>query len=261
MIEPLAIAYGALVGLSLGLTGSGGSILAIPLLVYGLHVPMAQAVLLSLMMVAAIALTGALRQTAQGATNWRLALAFSASGMIVSPFVLHLAQGVDDKLRLMLFAGLMIIVAAKMAMPRRDATIQKDTTSLSPLKRILPIIGGGVLAGALAGFFGVGGGFIIVPLLTLIFRISYRVAVGTSLASIALIASSAIIGGLTGGATIDWMVFAPFVGGGIGGMVLGSFLTDKMPEVVSRRVFAVLTALMALFMLVEPYLIHNGGTP
>jgi uncharacterized membrane protein YfcA len=151
--DPATIGFGALVGLSLGLTGSGGSILAIPLLVYGLGLPIQDALPVSLLMVAAIAAFGAARQSIAHAIDWRAAILFSLTGMMVSPLVVAATHDADETLRLVLFALLMLFVAARMVLPRRTQIIPAHGAR----HNILHMAAGGALAGSLAGFFGVGG--------------------------------------------------------------------------------------------------------
>lgn len=253
--DPATIVFGALVGLSLGLTGSGGSILAIPLLVYGVGLAVQDALPVSLLMVAAIAAFGAVRQTAAGAVNWRAAILFSLTGMMVSPLVVTATHDANETLRLVLFALLMLFVAVRMILPRRAAVHPAHRTRYAAL----PMAAGGVAAGALSGFFGVGGGFIIIPLLSLIFAMPYKIAVGTSLACIALISSAALAGQFVAGATFDLALVLPFVGGGLLGLLVGTALVNRIDEKISKRVFAGITILLALFMLIDKLLLTPGG--
>lgn len=253
--DPATIGFGALVGLSLGLTGSGGSILAIPLLVYGLGLPIQDALPVSLLMVAAIAAFGAARQSAAHAVDWRAAVLFSLTGMAVSPLVVAATHDANETLRLVLFALLMLFVAVRMVLPRRALIIPAHDAR----HNILPMAAGGAVAGALAGFFGVGGGFIIIPLLSLIFAMPYKIAVGTSLACIALIASAALAGQFAAGARFDIPLVLPFIGGGLLGLMAGTALVNRIDEKISRRVFAGITILLALFMLADKLFITSGG--
>lgn len=130
VFDPITVIYGSIVGLSLGLTGGGGSILAIPILVYGLGMPMSQSVVISLLMVASIALFGAARQSFSGNVDWRAAILFSLAGMIISPLVIYIAHDVNETLRLILFAVLMLFVAYKMAFSGKKAH-HRPTRSVS----------------------------------------------------------------------------------------------------------------------------------
>ncbi len=258
LIDLALIGYGALVGLSLGLTGGGGSILAIPLLVYGAGFPMQEALAVSLLMVATIAIFGALKQTTTGQINWRAAILFSLAGMIISPVVVAITHDVDETLRSLLFAVLMLVVAWRMITPS-PRPAQSDAVEPKQPPSFIQIAAGGGVAGALAGFFGVGGGFVIVPLLTLIFSMPYAQAVGTSLASIALISSAALIGHVVKGVLPDTTMLLTFIGGGLLGLLLGISIMNKIPERIAKRTFALITAGLAIFILVDKLFLHKGG--
>lgn len=252
----LQIISGIIVGLSLGLTGSGGSILAIPLLVYVLKVPVSEAIYISLLIVALIALFGAIRQHFGKNVDWKSAILFSLMGMVVAPIVVHFSKNVDDNFRLIMFAGLMLFVSYRMISLRHYVPHKAQGVKNTSLLRSAKIITGGGVAGALSGFFGVGGGFIIVPLLTLIFKIPYRVAVGTSLACIFMISISAVSSAVVSDSHIDMPLFINFLIGGIFGMWGGSWMVNKLDNNHSKVIFAILTALMAVFMLIDKILIH-----
>ena len=257
-----AIGYGSLVGLSLGLTGSGGSILAIPILVYGLGLPVSQAIVVSLLMVSTIALFGAVRQTFENHVDWQSAFMFSLAGMLVSPIVIQMAHSVNETLRIVLFAALMLFVASRMAFenPKHVASHSASyKIRHRSLSERIKIVFGGSAAGILAGFFGVGGGFIIVPLLSIIFHMPYRIAVGTSLASIFLISIAAVGGAFMKDIVVDWPLFFNFVLGGGIGMLAGSALVNIIHERRAKIIFAALTSILAIFMLIDKLYIHQGG--
>jgi hypothetical protein len=258
VFEPLTVVYGSIVGLSLGLTGGGGSILAIPILVYGLGIPMSQAVVISLLMVASIALFGTARQSFSGNVDWRAALMFSVAGMIISPLVIYVAHDVNETLRLILFAVLMLFVAYKMAFSGKKAASPINALSVHQ-PSVIKTAMGGATAGALSGFFGVGGGFIIVPLLTMIFSMPYRKAVSTSLAAIFLISTTAVVGAYLKGISLDWSLFTLFVGGGLAGMLAGTALVNFIPERTAKIIFASITATLAVYMLIDRLFLYQGG--
>ncbi|OFW88965.1 MAG: hypothetical protein A3J37_06040 [Alphaproteobacteria bacterium RIFCSPHIGHO2_12_FULL_45_9] len=258
VFDPLTVIYGSIVGLSLGLTGGGGSILAIPILVYGLGIPMSQAVVISLLMVAIIALFGAAKQSFSGDVDWRAAILFSIAGMIISPIVIYVAHDVNETLRIILFAALMLFVAYKMAFSGKKIPAPINTLSVHKPSIIRAVMGGSA-AGGLSGFFGVGGGFIIVPLLTMIFTMPYRKAVSTSLAAIFLISTTAVAGAYLKGISLDWSLFALFVVGGLGGMIAGTILVNFIPERPAKIIFAAITTTLAVFMLIERLFLHQGG--
>ena len=250
------IGFGAVVGLSLGLTGSGGSILAVPLLVYGMGIPVREAIFLSLAIVGLIALTGAVRQGIARQVDWAAAVLFAATGAVVSPVVLHFAAAMDQGVRLSLFAGVMVLAAIKMAFPRMGGgqwEAPKDGRASAH-----KALGGGVVAGALAGLFGIGGGFVIVPLLVSLLHIPYRRAVGTSLAVIFLISVSSIGFGLLSDAPVDWRVLGLFALGGFAGMVAGTALVRHLPDLIMRRAFAVIVLGMGVWILFDRLWLQSG---
>jgi len=118
---------------------------------------------------------------------------------------------------------------------------------------------GGAAAGGLSGFFGVGGGFIIVPLLTMIFAMPYRKAVSTSLAAIFLISTTAVAGAYIKGISVDWSLFILFVVGGLAGMLAGTGLVNLIPERTAKIIFAAIIASLAIFMLIDKFFLHQGG--
>ena len=250
------IGFGAVVGLSLGLTGSGGSILAVPLLVYGMGIPVREAIFLSLAIVGLIALTGAIRQGIARQVDWAAAVLFAVTGAVVSPIVLHFAAAMDQGIRLSLFAGVMVLAAAKIAFPQMGGghwEAPKDGRSLAH-----KALGGGVVAGALAGLFGIGGGFVIVPLLVSLLHIPYRRAVGTSLAIIFLISVSSIGFGLLSDTPVDWRVLGLFALGGFAGMVAGTALVRHLPDLIMRRAFAVIVLGMGVWILFDRLWLQSG---
>lgn len=253
-LDIMLIGFGAIVGLSLGMTGSGGSMLAIPLLIYGAGIGLHEALALSLLIVASIAAFGAIRQSLSGKTDWRAAVFFSLPGMALSPFVVMLSHGVNDNVRLSLFAAFMLFAAWSMITPSNwvqkiSALNQDDSSRLA-----LIAIGGGV-AGCLAGFFGVGGGFVILPLLTLIFSMPYARAVGTSLACIAIISCTALIGHFLKGVILDLSVLIPFTFGGALGLMTGTHAINKIPERAARRLFALVAGSLAAYILIDKLII------
>ncbi|CRX39331.1 sulfite exporter TauE/SafE family protein [Estrella lausannensis] len=247
------VGYGALIGLSLGLTGSGGSILAIPLLVYGAKMPVQQALVISLLVVACIAAFGAIRQTLDQKVNWVAAFQFSLAGMIVSPITVGLTSEVNETFRVGLFALLMLVAAWSMLRPASFLTT-KPPGKRTRLSTLLLINIGGAISGIMAGFFGVGGGFIIVPFLNLIFAMPYATAVGTSLASIAMISLTSLAGHLIESATLDIGALIPFILGGALGLLIGTSVINRLPDQITRVLFASVTASLAIFMLIDIFL-------
>ena len=169
-----------------------------------------------------------------------------------------MAHDVDETLRLVLFAILMLFVACKMALSSKKNTAAVNALNIHRPSAIKTVTGGAA-AGALSGFFGVSGGFIIVPLLTMIFAMPYRKAVSTSLAAIFLISTTAVTGAYLNGISLDWSLFVLFVMGGLVGMLAGTALMNFIPERTAKIIFAAIIATLAVYMLTDRLFLHQGG--
>ncbi len=259
----LVMLFGVLVGLSLGLTGGGGSVFAVPLLVYGLGLPMARAVPLSLLAVGSTALIGALAALPSRAIALRPALVFAAAGMLITPAGILLAAQLPQPLLLMWFALLALAIAAYMWWRARTRPEQAAVPRAGVAGRAAPVCRcsarcaaalalAGAVTGLLSGLFGVGGGFLIVPALMLVSQLSMRSAVATSLLSIAAISAAGVASALQQGVVFDWAVAAPFVAGGAIGIGAGFALARRLSGPVLQRGFALMIAATAMFMLGQP---------
>lgn len=270
-MSSLSLVYGALVGLSLGLTGGGGAIFAIPLLVYGLRFPPQEAVTVSLAAVGTTALAGFVRAWWQKNTEVRTGLLFAVAGAVGTPLGAWLSARLPDALLLTLFAGLMLIVAARLwhqsrqpvrnpelcPLPdtadgptcRRDAAGQLLLTSRCGTL----LFAVGTLTGVLSGLFGVGGGFVIVPALVLFSGMSIHRAVGTSLMVIALVSLAGIAARLFAGQPLPLGIVFPFVVGGLVGMFAGQSLGKRLPAPLLQRVFATAMLGTAAFIIIRNF--------
>jgi uncharacterized membrane protein YfcA len=244
----LGLASGALVGFSLGLVGGGGSVLAVPLMVYLVGVPDAHvAIGTSAIAVAANAAIN-LSNHARGRTVvWSCALAFAAAGILGAFFGSLLGKMIDGQKLLALFALVMLVIAALMLKTRARIGVPDVKMSLSNLPAILGL---GLATGTLSGFFGIGGGFLIVPALMLATGMPIINAVSSSLVAVTAF-------GLTTAASYAWSGFVSwglaslFIAGGIAGGLAGTSLARHLSE---RRgalniVFAVVIIAVALYML------------
>lgn len=244
----LEIVFGTAIGLLLGLVGGGGSILTVPILVYAVGLGVHEATATSLVIVGLTALSGALPHARAGRVELRTALLFGAAGILGAFAGAWANQRVSGPTILLLFGVLMLGVAARMAFGRKPAPKPEDA---APHPAAAPI--SGLVVGVMTGFFGVGGGFLIVPALVLALGLSMRIAVGTSLAIIAINSVSGILAHLpTGG--FDCEVALVFVAGGFVGSQLGGRLAGRVNESVLTRGFAALVALVGLYLIVQ-----NGG--
>jgi uncharacterized membrane protein YfcA len=242
----VSVALGVTIGLSLGLLGGGGSILTVPALVYLIGLPAARATGTSLAIVGATALIGAARHHAAGRVDLRAALGFGSASMAGAVAGSLLGRGIAADLLLTLFALLMLAAAGAMLRPPRVAPGEPPRGAWA-LARVAAV-GGAV--GVVTGFFGVGGGFLIVPALVLVLGLPMRRAVGTSLIVIALASAAGLVTHLGAGA-IDLRVTLLFVAGGVIGIVAGTCWAGRLPETQLRRSFAALVVVLAAFLLVR----------
>lgn len=236
----VALALAALIGLSLGLLGSGGSIVTLPVLVYVLGIPAQEAVAMSIVVVGSVSLVGALLHLRGGQFHPRAVLLLGFTGMVGAYFGSELTHFFSSAELMLLFAALMLAVGVVM-LRRRELVC--DEERCYPV-RCLSI---GAAVGALTGFLGVGGGFLIVPSLVLLAGIDTKKAVGASLGIIALNSAAGLAGQLRF-SHLDWGLTAEFVGVAVVGMWLGTGLMGRVSEAGLRRGFA--WALVVLAVLV-----------
>ena len=237
------------IGLSLGLLGSGGSIITVPVLVYLVGQPEKVAIAGSLGVVGAIALVGALQNASRGCVDWRSVAWFGLPGMVGTYAGAWLSGYVHGAVQLTVFA--LVMLAAAVMMFRR-ARYEPSAGSRRPLAKV---VADGLAVGALTGFVGVGGGFLILPALVLLGGLGMHIAIGTSLAIIALNAFTGFAKHLhllsLQGVSLDWKVLGTIALIGAAGSVAGSHFAARIPQAALRRVFAVFLVAMALFILYE----------
>lgn len=218
----LSIASGSLVGFTLGLVGGGGSILAVPLLVYVVDVNSPHvAIGTSAIAVAVSAATNLVGYARANTVKWPCALVFAGAGVAGAFFGAQLGKMIDGSRLLTLFGVLMVIVGGSMLVPRKSTGNPEVTLTFETMPRLLPLlIGVGFLVGALSGFFGIGGGFLIVPGLMGATTMPLLNAIGSSLVSVTAFglatAASYAWSGL-----IDWQLAGLFILGGAFGGLLG----------------------------------------
>ncbi len=270
----LGLAFGAMVGFSLGLTGGGGSIFAVPLLVYGLGVRTREAVGVSLAAVGATALAGGLRRLARGEVELRTGLLFAAAGMLGAPAGSWIGGRVPEGVLLSLFAVLMVFVALRMWVQasRRPEEARAVRAALGPIpagergpacrrdpegrlhltsRCLLVLAVTGLVAGVLSGLFGVGGGFVIVPALVLVTGMGIHRAVATSLMVIALVGVSGVVSSLAAARPLPPGPTGLFVLGGVVGMELGTLLGRRLGGPGLHKVFAAAMVAVAGFIVAK----------
>ncbi|MEJ7797180.1 MAG: sulfite exporter TauE/SafE family protein [Solirubrobacteraceae bacterium] len=253
----LAIPMGLVIGLIVGAVGGGGAILALPVLVYVLGEQVGPATTASLIIVAIAAGIGAGALALRGHVCWRFALTFTVPAAVASLLGTFVSTAVSARLLLLCFVPIMLI-AATATWQRAAQTGSEDAGRCpgAPAARVL-LAGSGV--GLLTGFFGVGGGFLIVPLLTLWLGFSFRRAVATSLVIITLTGLVALTSHLAIGAAIDVPVTLSLSLATAAGALIGTILAQRVPQAALGRAFAVVVGLLAIFLLVDTLLL--GGPP
>ena len=241
-----ALGFGGLIGFSLGALGAGGSILTVPILVYAMGVPVQGATGTSLAIVGLNAAAGALDHLRRGRSLIRTGAAFGVSGVLGAFAGVWLNHQLRGELIMVLFSLLMIAAAFTMLRRRAGgasmASFEERYTAAGWLRLVL--VGLGV--GFLTGFFGVGGGFLIVPALVVVLGLPMHLAVGTSLLAISLNALWGLIGNLRLG-TLDWTLTILFALGGLVGVLSGGKLAGRLPDRTLRAAFAVLVVGLALY--------------
>lgn len=216
----LAVASGGLVGFTLGLVGGGGSIMAVPLLVYVVGVPSPHiAIGTSAIAVAISAATNLAGHARAHTVKWPCALVFALSGIAGAAGGAQLGKMVDGSRLLALFGVLMIVVGVAMMRPRKSGGNAEVELTRESMKRLLPLlIGIGFMVGALSGFFGIGGGFLIVPGLMGATAMPLINAIGSSLVSVTAFGLTTAVSYAWSG-LIDWPLAGLFiVGGALGGL-------------------------------------------
>lgn len=246
----LALASGGGVGFSLGLVGGGGSILAVPLLVYVVGVPSAHvAIGTSAVAVAASAAANLIGHARARTVKWPCALVFAVSGMIGAAGGAQIGKMVDGTRLLAAFGILMIVIGLLLLRPRKSGGDPHVKLSGANVVRLLPwLIGIGLLVGLLSGFFGIGGGFLIVPGLMAATAMPLINAIGSSLVSVTAFgmttAASYAFSGL-----VDWTLAGLFIAGGAAGGFLGIRLAGHLAghKHALSRIFAGIVIVVGVY--------------
>lgn len=253
--DVLATGSGTLVGFVLGLIGGGGSILAVPLLVYVVGVSSPHvAIGTSSIAVAVSALANLVGHAKAGRVKWPCGLVFAVAGAAGAALGSTFGKQFDGERLLVLFGVLMIVIAGLMVWKgSRGADIDVRLTRASAPKLVPLLMGYGVGVGALAGFFGIGGGFLVVPGIVAATGMPLIFAIGSSLVSVfAFGLTTAANYALSG--FIDWTLVAFFIGGGVIGGIGGQMLAGKLAE----RKRALSNIFAAIVALVGAYVVWRG---
>jgi uncharacterized membrane protein YfcA len=261
----ISLALGLVVGVILALTGAGGGILAVPLLVFGAQIGVAKAGPIGLMAVGIAAALGAVLGLRDGIVRYRAAALVAGTGMLFSPLGLWLARQLDNRWLSVLFALTLLFVAYKTyrkattpALPDAGDVDRSSAPACvragddgrfiwtKPCARALTV--SGCVAGLLSGLLGVGGGFVMVPALQRNTDLPMQSIVATSLAVIALISLAGVVTSALSGA-LAWDIALPFSGGALAGMLAGRAVSARLSGPHLQKGFAVVSAIVAVGMI------------
>jgi uncharacterized membrane protein YfcA len=270
LVSPL----GFLIGVSLGALGGGGSILAVPVLVYAARESAQAATTTSLIVVGVTALGGMVAHLRVGRVRVGPGILFGLAGVGGSLLGTQLNHSVNENVLLLAFAGLMLIAAWRMWVNRTepgagdedlDPSPEPDSTGTIATVRstavttrlavtpvlVAKVLGAGTVVGLITGFFGVGGGFVVVPALVLVLGFAMPEAVGTSLLVIAINSAVALTTRLGTSAGVDWAVAVPFTIAGLLGVSVGKKIADRLPTVTLVRWFVGLLVVLAAYVAIR----------
>ena len=246
MMAFVGFSLAALIGISLGLLGGGGSILAVPILVYVLGFTAKQGIAMGLFIVGVTSLFGAAGHRRKGNVNLRAALTFGAVAMTGTFAGARLSAFISGRAQLLLFAVVMLVAAVFMYRNGRTASVAPRPRRASPL-----VVGLSAMAvGGLTGVAGVGGGFLIVPALVLLVGLPMKESVGTSLLVIAL---NSLVGfaGYLGQVPMPWGYLALFTSIAVAGITVGTWASQYVSQAALKRAFSGFLIVMGLFILVK----------
>lgn len=244
-----------LIGLSLGLIGGGGSVLAVPILIYVLGLDAKTAIAMSLAIVGIVSLIGVIPHWKLGNVNLKTAISFTPPAMLGAFLGARLAAlpFINDTVQLVCFAVMMLV--ASYFMIRKPTERTNDRIELSAPKHQhtyswLAIILEGLSIGTITGFVGVGGGFAIIPALVLLGKIPMKEAIGTSLLIITFKSATGFIGYLNQVA-IDWNLMLTFTTVAVLGVIWGAYFSSKIQGAKLQQAFGYFLIAVAIFILVK----------
>ena len=256
-----AVPFGLAIGLAVGLLGGGGSILAVPVLVYVLGQGVQEATTASLVVVAAGALVGGLAHHREGRVCWRHALTFTAAAVPGIFAGTTAGDAVSGSALIACFAVVMLVAAAatwRSTNGHRERGEDREQATCPPLRIARDAIAG-LAIGFMTGFFGVGGGFLIVPTLAVALAFSMRLAVGTSLVIITATSMIALSVHLLAGRSLDPAVTAAMTAACAAGALGGATLAGRVPQRQLGHSFALLLTAVAAYLLLSTAFL--GGPP
>ncbi|MBC6445920.1 sulfite exporter TauE/SafE family protein [Actinokineospora xionganensis] len=259
-----AAAFGVGIGTALGLLGAGGSILAIPALVYGLGQPLSVAVPTSLVVVAVSAAGGLAARWRTKAIRLPVALVFAAASVPAAFAGTALGKRLPDRWLLVAFAVLMVLVAVRMltGTAERDGACRVVGGAVNWRGCLPKALAVGAVVGVLAGMFGVGGGFVIVPALTMLLGLTAPEAVGTSLVIIVVTSLGALAAHAPTMPDLDYGVILVFAGAALAASLIAGLFGNRLPARTVTRAFAYVVLVVAVGVattaLLAPAALHGG---
>lgn len=253
----------ALIGLSLGLIGSGGSILTVPVLVYLIHIEPVLATAYSLFAVGTTALVGGVNFARKGLVDYKTGLVFAVPSFIavyltrlwimpslpqtlfsIGSFTLTSNMGI-----MLLFAVLMLVASVSMIHQGRNKA--KDAEPEEVRFNIPMIILEGLVVGTLTGLVGAGGGFLIIPALVLFAKLPMKMAVGTSLFIIAIKSLIGFVGDVQAGQPVNWSFLIIFTAVAVVGILIGSYLARFIKSANLQKAFGYFVLIMGIYMIIK----------
>jgi uncharacterized membrane protein YfcA len=267
LIEVFGYISALLIGISLGIIGGGGSILAVPVLAYLFSIDEKAATAYSLFIVGASALVGGLQQHFKGYVDWKTSIVFGIPAIIgvtlvryfiipILPEVLFSIGDFEFTRRMGMFgffALLMIPAAFSMLNQKKESSVNKN----KEVKYNYPLILiEGLLVGGITGLIGAGGGFLIIPALVILANVEMKIAIGTSLI---IIAFKSLLGFFLGDAltmTIDWTFLMIFTGLSFIGIFIGSYLSNFIDSKKLKKAFGYFIFVMAAFIFIMEFIVQ-----
>jgi uncharacterized membrane protein YfcA len=253
VIVAATLGLGLFIGLTLGALGGGGSVLTVPALVHVVGQDVRAATTSSLFIVGVSSAIAALGHARSGRVRWGVGAAFGITGLAAGVAGTAANQQVDPDVLLLAFAGVILVAAIAMLANDRNSGADRRSDGIPAVgqtrpwtpARVAQVVGAGLLVGFMTGFFGVGGGFVIVPALTLALGMPMALAVGTSLVVISINSAGALLA-RAGTAEFDWAVIVPFTLATVAGSLGGKKVADRVSERTLTRAFAVLLLAVAV---------------
>ena len=244
----MAFLSGLLSGGALGLTGGGGSILAVPLLVYLVGENIHLAIITSLIAVGATSLIASFSYMKQSLVKFKIGLLMASPGIISTYLGSLINKELKGPVLLLAFSILMIYIGYMMIKEKKKNQQTENKDTKLNYKKILIL---GFVTGFASGFFGVGGGFLLVPALYIGANLKMKEAIATSLFIIFLFGIFGLVSYEVQGRQVDYLISAIFTAGGALGGVIGAFYAKKLNQDRLRYVFAIFTIIMGIGIFIE----------